>query len=99
MMLLFTLFGKECRRVLRSWAYLVFVVIVMLFYHVQIGTTVSDQIRGAQADSGTVQTETYNPLRCPTPERRGLLARYTQTQHHHSSTLRRTTAAYSRQRR
>lgn len=68
MMLLFTLFGKECRRVLRSWAYLVFVVIVMLFYHMQIGTTVSDQIRGAQADSGTVQTETYNPLRCPTPE-------------------------------
>ncbi len=67
-MMAFSLFIKECRSVMRSAAYVVFVIAILLFYHLQIGTMIPDHIAEAANSTQSAELGKYNPLIEPDAE-------------------------------
>ena len=55
-------FLKECKAVLKSASYILFVIAVILFYYFQIGTLVPDNIENASKTSQSSESQEYNPL-------------------------------------
>lgn len=60
--MLISLFLKECKAVLKSASYILFVIAVILFYYFQIGTLVPDNIENASKTSQSSESQEYNPL-------------------------------------
>ncbi len=64
----FSLFIKECKAVLKSASYILFVIAVLLFYYFQIGTLVPEHIEGADSASQSEEAAEINPLIEPLPD-------------------------------